>query len=164
MAERRSIKQLKSYIKKLYTVDGYEVRAICAALNADRSERTIYNWIKKESWDALREELQKKSIKSPEILTKALEEQIEKLSEAGGPEAVAKIADSIAKITKTIKTLYRDRDPLGNILFTLADLGQFVVEYSKTKVLPEEFFTNFRTLLEAYQQHALRKYSPGIKP
>jgi len=161
MAEKsKSIKQLKPYIKKLYVEDGWDVPGIAAALN--RNAKTIYNWVKAENWEALREESNKKSAKTPEILTKALEEQIEKLSAAGGADAVAQIADSISKISKTIKSLYKDQDRLGSVLFVTADFGAFMRDEAKSRILPDDFFTNLRTLLDRYQEYALKKYTPGI--
>lgn len=159
--KKESIKQLKPYIKKLYVEDNWDVPGIAAALN--RNAKTIYNWVKAENWDQLREESNKKSVKTPEILTKALEEQIEKLSEAGGAEAVAKIADSISKITKTIKSLYKDQDRLGSILFVLTELGKFIREEAKSGTLPDDFFSSLRSLLDRFQIYALKNYSPGIK-
>ena len=155
-----SIKQLKPYIKKLFTEDCWEVPGIAAALNCN--PKTIYNWVKKDNWLQLREELSKKSAKTPEILLKALEEQIDKLSEAGGADAVAQIADSISKISRTIKTLYKDHDRLGSVLFVLADFGEYIKQEASAGILPDEFFSHLRTLLDGYQQHALKKYSPGI--
>ncbi len=159
--KNESIKQLKPYIKKLYIEDGWEVPGIAAALN--RNAKTIYNWVKNEQWDQLREEQNKKSSKTPEILTKALEEQIEKLSQAGGAEAVAQIADSISKITKTIKSLYKDQDRLGSILFVTADLGKFLRDEAPASSLPVDFFTNLRIFLDKYMVYALKTYAPGIK-
>lgn len=160
MSKNQSTKQLKPYIKKLFVEDGWGVPGIAAALN--RPPKTIYNWVNKESWEKLREEQNKKSLKTPEILTKALEEQIEKLSAAGGAEAVAQIADSISKISKTIKSLYKEQDRLGSVLFTMADFGAFVRDQAKNKLLPDDFFSSLRELLEAYSTYALQKYSPGI--
>lgn len=159
--KKQSIKQLKPYIKKLYVEDGWDVPGIAAALN--RNAKTIYNWVKAENWEQLREESNKKSAKTPEILTKALEEQIEKLSSAGGAEAVAQIADSISKISKTIKSLYKDQDRLGSILFVTSDFGKFIREEAKSGLLPDDFFTSLRNLLDRYQEYALKTYSPGIK-
>ncbi|HMQ79202.1 MAG TPA: hypothetical protein PKE39_04455 [Ignavibacteria bacterium] len=159
--KKESIKQLKPYIKKLYVEDCWDVPGIAAALN--RNAKTIYNWVKAENWDQLREELNKKSAKTPEILLKALEEQIEKLSEAGGVDAISKVADSISKISKTIKSLYKDQDRLGSILFVIADIGKFIKEEARTGILPEDFFGNLRTLLDRYMIYALKTYSPGIK-
>ncbi len=160
MADNKSIKQLKPYIKKLYTEDGWEVPGISAALNCNA--KTIYNWVNKENWNEIREELSRKSARTPEILTKALEEQIEKLSEAGGAAAVAQIADSISKISGTIKTLYKDNDRLGSVLFVISDFGNFIKNEASSGLLPEEFFSHLRTLLDNYQQYALKTYSPGI--
>lgn len=159
--KNESIKQLKPYIKKLYIEDNWEVPGIAAALN--RNPKTIYNWVKNEQWDQLREEANKKSAKTPELLLNALEEQIEKLSQEGGVEAISKVADSISKISKTIKSLYKDQDRLGSVLFVTADFGKFIREEAKSGILPDEFFLHLRTLLDRYQSYALKTYAPGIK-
>lgn len=166
-------RDLKPQCKKLYIEDGWEIGDIAKSLRLN--SRTLYDWAKKESWQAEREALLKKASKSPEILITALEGLLEKVESVTSmnvegtedlqdiAKTVSQIADSISKITKTIKSLYKDQDRLGSILFVLADIGKFITNYRKTSTLTEEFFESLDKLLGAYQSHAITTYSPGIK-
>ena len=152
-------KPLKSYIRKLYCEDNWDVAAIVESLNLQRNQSTIYNWCKKENWDALRQEVQKKNLKAPEVLMKTIEDTIIRLSNAKDDGEALRLADALSKFQTTYNSLYKNRDPFSNILFTLGDIGEFLKQYSKEKTLPEEFFSNLKVFLEAYKISSLKKYS-----
>ena len=150
----------------MYVEQGLSVPEICRELTLN--PKTVYNYVNKNDgeWNKERDQLNKRSIKSPEILTSALEGLIEKVSNLmssdAPPEEVAasisKISDSISKITKTIKSLYKDHDRLESILFAIKELVDFIRLEADASSLPEEFFQSFGILLEKFKSYIITKY------
>jgi len=157
-----NVKQLKSEIKRLY-LEGKEVPEICKMFKGLRGT-TIYTWIRKENWKTHRDEKMKRFIKSPEILMQMLDRMIESLSVEGGLKdsaAVAKTADSISKITKSIKTLLKDKDRLASVLFVIGELGQHMNKQDNDFIYDEDFRGKFDKLLLGFQNNMINKFSPN---
>ncbi len=153
-------KILKPEIKNLY-LEGKDVPEICKRFKG-LSESTLYNWIKKENWKTLRDEKMKKFIKSPEILMTMLENMITSLGEKiEDPEKVAKIADSISKISKSIKNLFKDKDRLASVLFVIGELGKYMNEQDNGYIYDEDFRGKFDKLLSGFQNLMITKFSPN---
>lgn len=155
-----NIKILKPEIKRLYIEEQMDVTEICA-MHPGAADSTIYTWIRKEKWNALRDEKMKKFIKSPEILMNMLEKMIEGLGESiNDPVALAKSADAISKITKSIKSLIKEKDRLGSILFATGELAKHMNEQSGQHIYDSEFRDKFDKLLSTFQEKMILKYSP----
>lgn len=155
-----NIKDLKPEIKRLY-IEGKDVPEICEMF-PKANDSTVYTWIRKEDWKVLRDQKMKRFIKSPEILMQMLEDMISGLGNAGAlkdPAAVAKTADSISKIVKSIKTLSKDRDRLGSVLFVTGELGKHMNDQDNGYLYDEEFRGKFDKLLESFQAKMILKYS-----
>ena len=155
-----NIKDLKPEIKRLY-IEGKDVPEICEMF-PNANDSTVYTWIRKEDWKVLRDQKMKRFIKSPEILMQMLEDMISGLGNAGAlkdPAAVAKTADSISKIVKSIKTLSKDRDRLGSVLFVTGELGKHMNDQDNGYLYDEEFRGKFDKLLESFQSKMILKYS-----
>jgi adenosyl cobinamide kinase/adenosyl cobinamide phosphate guanylyltransferase len=153
-----TIKDLKPEIKRLY-IDGKDVPEICSMF-PKANDSTIYTWIRKESWKTLRDQKMKRFIKSPEILMDTLEKMITGLDEKiQDPDAVSKAADSIVKIVKSIKTLSKDKDRLGSVLFVTGELGKHMNDQDNGYIFDEEFRTKFDKLLESFQSKMILKFS-----
>jgi len=153
-----TLKDLKPEIKRLY-LDGKDVPEICKMFPS-ANDSTLYTWIKKENWKTLRDEKMKRFIKSPEILMTTLENMITKLNDKiDDPDAVAKSADSIVKIIKSIKTLSKDKDRLGSVLFVTGELGKHMNDQDNGYIFDEDFRTKFDKLLESFQSKMILKFS-----
>ena len=153
-----TLKDLKPEIKRLY-LDGRDVPEICKMFPS-ANDSTLYTWIKKENWKTLRDEKMKRFIKSPEILMNTLEKMITKLDEKiQDPDAVSKAADSIVKIVKSIKTLSKDKDRLGSVLFVTGELGKHMNDQDNGYIFDEDFRTKFDKLLESFQSKMILKFS-----
>ena len=153
-----NIKDLKPEIKRLY-LDGVSVPEICA-MYKKANDSTIYTWIRKENWKVLKDEGLKRFTDSPEILLQSLKDMIGKLHEkVDDPDAVAKSSDSISKIAKTIKTLWKDKDRLGSVLFVTGELGKHMNEQDNGFIYDQEFRDKFDKLLESFQSKMILKYS-----
>lgn len=72
--------------------------------------------------------------------------------------AISKISDSISKITKTIRSLYKDHDRLESILFAIKELIDFIRLEADASTLPEEFFQSLGTLLDKFKTYVINKY------
>lgn len=150
-------REMKSHIREAYMRRGMSVTELSRHFLV--SDSTISRWLKKENWQELREQANRSSVKSPEVLQKKLETMIESLDSAiDNPQQLAKIADSISKIVKSIKTLYKDNDRLGSVLFAIGELGQYM--NSVSVMFDESFRSKFDTLLAGFQDEMLLKYSP----
>lgn len=153
-----TLKDLKPEIKRLY-IDGKDVPEICKMFPS-ANDSTLYTWIKKEGWKTMRDEKMKRFIKSPEILMQSLETLIVKLNDkADDPDAVAKASDSIVKIIKSIKTLSKDKDRLGSVLFVTGEIGKHMNDQENGYIYDEEFRIKFDKLLESFQSKMILKFS-----
>lgn len=156
-----NIKDLKPEIKRLYT-DGKDVPEICEMF-PKANDSTIYTWIRKEDWKLLRDQKMQRFIKSPEILMQMLENMIDGLADKDGKildsTNAAKSADSISKIVKSIKTLSKDKDRLGSVLFVTGELGKHMNEQDNGYLFDDEFRNKFDKLLETFQAKMILKYS-----
>lgn len=125
------------------------------------ADSTIYTWIRKENWRILRDEKMKKFIKSPEILMEMLEKMIEGLAgQIGDPVQLAKSADAISKITKSIKSLIKEKDRLGSVLFATGELAKHMNEQSNNHIYDPDYREKFDKLLGSFQEKMILKYSP----
>lgn len=156
-----NIKDLKPEIKRLY-IEGKDVPEICEMF-PKANDSTIYTWIRKEDWKLLRDQKMKRFIKSPEILMQMLEDMISGLADKDGiikdPTGAAKAADSISKIVKSIKTLSKDKDRFGSVLFVIGELGKHMNDQENGYLYDEEFRHKFDKLLETFQAKMILKYS-----
>jgi len=150
---------IKPEAKRLFLLgkDGGDIRKIFPQI----PESTLYNWINREKWKELRDSKMQKYTKTPEILLDTLERMINSLdAQLGDPNKVAKAADSICKIVKSIKSLSKEKDRLSSVIFAVDELGQFM-NYSPDKhIFDDEFRVKFDKLLSGFQQRMLEKYSP----
>lgn len=122
---------------------------------------TIYTWIRKEGWREQQDDKLKSFNKSPEILLEALDSMIKELSDSvKDPVAMAKAADAISKMAKSIKTLSKDKDRLGNVLFVIGELGKHMNEQDNNFLFNEEFRDKFDKLLETFQSKMILKFNP----
>lgn len=158
--QKSNIKQLKPEIKRLFCEQGKDVPEICSMFPGV-ADSTIYTWIRKENWKVMRDEKMKKFIKSPEILMDMLEKMIEGLGDQiKDPVSLAKSADAISKITKSIKSLIKEKDRLGSILFATGELAKHMNDQSNALIFDAEFRDKFDKLLESFQEKMITKYSP----
>ncbi|MBV6478704.1 MAG: hypothetical protein HGGPFJEG_01461 [Ignavibacteria bacterium] len=153
------IKALKPQIKTLF-LSGTDVPEICDSFRAVNPS-TVYTWIRKEGWRELRDKKLQSFNDSPEMLLQMLDTMITGLGkQVNDPVQVAKIADSISKIVKSIKTLSKDKDRLGNVLFVIGELGKHMNEQSNHVLFDEEFRSKFDKLLESFQSKMILKFNP----
>ena len=150
---------IKLEIKNLYT-NGKELVDILKLFPYLKSS-TLYSWVKKENWKSLRDEKISNYSNTPEILMKTLNDMIIKLSEKlDDPDAVAKAADSIIKITKSIKSLAKDKDRLSSVIFTISELSKYINDCSDSNLFTSEFRNDLDRLLSGFQNKMIEKYSP----
>lgn len=150
----------KTEIRNLYT-DGKSVGDL-AKLFPQVSSTTMYRWAKDENWDAARESKIQKYTKSPEILLDALERMITGFDkQLTDPNQVAKTADAISKIVKSIKSLSKEKDRFSSIIFTLGELGKYMSQFENKHLFDEDFRGKFDKLLSGFQNLMLEKYSPN---
>jgi transposase len=98
-------KELKDSVKALY-MQGKEATEISELLDVAAS--TIYNWINNENWKAERTSRKRDFSRSPEKLMVALDDLMIKMSESKDQSEFAKYADAFSKITKSVRSLYKD--------------------------------------------------------
>lgn len=159
-----SIKALKHVVKRMYVEQGMSVPEICRELNLN--PKSVYNYVNKNDgeWNKERDQINKRSVKTPELLTSALEgiiEKVDSLMSSDAPpqelaESLAKMSDSISKITKTIKGLYKDHDRLESTLVAISDLNTFI----KTEgIIDPAFYSQFASLMEKFKTFIINKYA-----
>lgn len=155
----QDIKALKPQIKKLF-LSGTSVPEICSMFRNVNSS-TVYNWIRKEGWREQIDEKLESFNHSPDLLMDMLYTMINELKDkVKDPDAVARISDSISKTVKSIKTLYRDKDRLGNIIFVIGELGKHMNEEDAKFNYDESFRDKFDKLLETFQSKMILKFNP----
>lgn len=153
-----ALKDLKPEIKRLY-IDGRDVPEICKMFPS-ANDSTLYTWIKKEGWKTMRDEKMKRFIKSPEILLQMLDDMIQEIpKQVKNPKEVSQTADAISKIVKSIKTLSKDKDRLGSVLFVTGEIGKHMNDQENGYIFDEEFRSKFDKLLESFQSKMILKYS-----
>jgi adenosyl cobinamide kinase/adenosyl cobinamide phosphate guanylyltransferase len=147
-------KELKSEAKKLF-LKGTEVTDICKRLRLPKN--TVYNWTKKEKWSDLRKSKIQSVSSAAEVLLDKLEKMIASLDVKQDADKMAKTADSIVKIIKSIKTLSKDADRFSAVIFVIGELGKYM---NDSKSSYDEFFREkFDTLLEGFQKLMIQKFS-----
>jgi adenosyl cobinamide kinase/adenosyl cobinamide phosphate guanylyltransferase len=147
-------KELKSEAKKLF-LRGTEVTDICKRLRLPKN--TVYNWTKKEKWSDLRKSKIQSVSSAAEVLLDKLEKMIASLDVKQDADKMAKTADSIVKIIKSIKTLSKDADRFSAVIFVIGELGKYM---NDSKSSYDEFFREkFDTLLEGFQKLMIQKFS-----
>lgn len=148
---------LKEAIRQLY-INGETVPDICKKYPY-LNKTTVYNWVKKENWDNDKETLISSFTSSPEIMLKSLDTMIKNLGEkVEDPKQVASIADSISKIVKSIKSLYKDKDRYSAIIFVVGELGGFLHE--NQALYDDTFRVQLINLLQGFKNEMRKKYSP----
>lgn len=153
------LKFLKPQIKTLF-LSGTDVPEICESFRTVNPS-TIYTWIRKEGWREQRDGKLKTFNKSPEILLEALDNMIKELSDnVKDPVAMAKAADAISKMSKSIKTLSKDKDRLGNVLFVIGELGKHMNDQDNGFYYDEAFRNKFDKLLDTFQSKMILKFNP----
>lgn len=153
------IKFLKPQVKTLF-LSGTDVPEICDSFRG-LNPSTVYTWIRKEGWREQRDKKIESFNKSPDMLLEMLDTMIRGLDEQiHDPVQVAKIADSISKIVKSIKTLSKDKDRLGNVIFVIGELGKHMNEQNNSFIYGNEFRDKFDNLLESFQSKMILKYNP----
>jgi hypothetical protein len=164
---RISVKLIKPQAERMY-MDGKEPPEILSMFPTLPSS-TLYNWIKKGKWDEVRDNKIQMYTKSPEIMLQMLEQMINEvpavlsngeMSASAKAGVVAKVSDSISKICKSIKTLSKDQDRLGSVLFTIEELGKYMNQSDLSHLFDPEFRGKFDKLLQGFQNLMLEKYSP----
>ncbi len=157
MANQNNI--LKSEIRLKYLA-GSSVAEIIKMFPKIKAS-TLYSWIKKDNWDAAKDERINAYNTAPEALLQALSDMVKGLpSLLDDPKAVAKSADSISKIVKSIKTLSKDKDRLSSIIFTISEFSKYINESKHSNLFTEEFRNSLDKILEGFQNKMLEKYSP----
>lgn len=168
--ESNILVKIKPLIKDMF-IKGTSVPEICGFFTG-LNQSTVYNWIKKESWQAERDSKAALYINTPDILMKALDTMLTelttpKIDETTGkevtilssPAAVAKLSDAISKIVKSIKSLSKDKDYLASIIFSLRELTGYMNELDAT-VYDTDFREKLTKLFTGFQKVAVDKYSP----
>jgi hypothetical protein len=164
---RTSNKLLKPQVERMY-LDGKDPGDILKLFPTLPSS-TLYGWIKKYKWDTVRNNKIQMYSKSPEILLQMLEQLInevgdifknEETSTTEKAKSVAQISDSISKIVRSIKSLSKDQDRLGSILFTIEQLGKHMNKSELSHLFDVDFRNKFDKLLQSFQEWSLETYSP----
>lgn len=149
----------KDYIKKLYLQDT-PVKKLLQIFDVQQS--TLYSWIKREKWDEEKKARQSKSARTPEILKEMIEDMIADLHKRSKenklpPDEFASISDALAKITKSLKSLYRDHDYLDVFIKMFTEFVTYIDDSSHK--LPEDFRNRLSELSKGFSQHLINKYS-----
>lgn len=154
-----NVKLLKPHIKELY-MQGRTVEDIITTVRGAKPS-TVYHWVKKENWDTLRDKKLNKFTNAPEILLDMLYKMFEELKENLSNETnFAKVSDAILKITKSIKSLSKEKDRLSSVIFTMTELSKYINSCDDSVLYDAEFRTKLDKLLEGFQNLMLDKYSP----
>lgn len=133
------------------------------------SSSTLYKWINRYKWNELRDTKMDNYTRSPEIMLEILESLIKRVEEMllnpvltveQKASSVAKLADSISKIVKSIQSMSKDKDRLSAILFTIEQLGKFMSASRDKHLYDDEFRTKFDKMLGEFGSEMLKIFSP----
>jgi len=165
------LKSLKPIIKDLF-LSGKDVPEICDMFTG-LGTSTVYGWIKKERWKELRDSKVSQYVNSPDILMNALHTMLKHLTEGtikkedgtempilSSPGAVVQISDAVSKLVKSIKSLSKDKDYLGSIVFTIGLLSKYMNENDENALYDETFRDKLVKLLSGFQTECVKRYSP----
>lgn len=164
MATRNN--EIRNHCKQLY-LEGKEAAEIVILVKGV-SKSLLYTWIKKYGWAQLRDKKLQSYQNASEILLSKLEEVMQALNSKdengksvfSEPGQIVKIADSVAKIVKSIKSLDKDKDRLAQVLFVTGELGMYMNELEHRYTFDDDFRQKFDKLLEGFQARMIEKYSP----
>ncbi len=146
---------MKPYVKQMY-LNNMTAAKLCELFAIPSS--TIYSWITRDKWDDEKNALQSKSARSPEILRGMLDDILVSFHERRNEISVKEIvagADAIAKITKSLKSLYKDQDYLEMFLKLFSEF----LAYLNQQNLSEDFRNKLSELSKGFSSHLVTKYS-----
>jgi len=144
----------KIQCKKLF-LQGIPIREI--AKTTGIGYRTIYRWKSIENWDKEYEKLQLGNIGISVTLKNAAIKVIKRLEQAteetGGKEEVARIADTLAKLSKIMDRF----DPQKVIFADLMHLFNVLVEFAEMKS-DSDFLSKLQTYIPEISNYILHKF------
>jgi transposase len=172
----KQLQELKPIIQNCYVNQLMEVGELSKRYNI--SKTIIYRWVKQGSWREKREKKGDLKRRTPEILLDDLQAILNTIKQAreyleikGSQQTtlddmkqslsiITKCSDAVSKITKSIRTTFRDLDRLDSILFAFGEFRIYVADEQKKKGYDEEFYEKLDKLLEGFQDEVIKKFSP----
>jgi hypothetical protein len=144
---------------------------------SDLAPSTLYGWIKSGNWKKKRESKILNQQQAGDILLSQLQTLIKKVDsilneldsdssdEGKDPidraneqaQLVVRFSDSISKISKSITSLFKDKDRLSQIIFSFGEFKDFIS--SQAKNFDDKFLLDLEKALQGFQQAMIKKYS-----
>lgn len=114
---------------------------------------SLYRWSAEEKWDAEREEVALTAFSSHRTILKMISNKLNEIAKSGVINAGD--SDSLTKLAKTVKTLFKDVDSYGNIILTIGELTEFLQDRD------QELLAKLHPLLIEFGNLMSRKYGKG---
>ena len=114
---------------------------------------SLYRWSAEEKWDAEREEVALTAFSSHRTILKMISNKLNEIAKSGVINAGD--SDSLTKLAKTVKTLFKDVDSYGNIILAIGELTEFLAERD------QEMLEKLHPLLVEFGNMISKKYGKG---
>jgi len=114
---------------------------------------SLYRWSADEHWDAEREEVALTAFSSHRTILKMISNKLNEIAKSGVINAGD--SDSLTKLAKTVKTLFKDVDSYGNIILAIGELTEFLAERD------QEMLEKLHPLLVEFGNMISKKYGKG---
>jgi len=93
------------------------------------SVASLYRWCAEEKWDAEREEVALTAYSSHRKLLKMISDKLDAIAKSGIIDSSE--SDSLTKLAKIVKTVFKDVDSYGNIILAIGEFTEFLSERDK---------------------------------
>jgi hypothetical protein len=114
---------------------------------------SLYRWSAEEKWDAEREEVALTAFSSHRTILKMISNKLNEIAKSGVINAGD--SDSLTKLAKTVKTLFKDVDSYGNIILAIGELTEFLAERD------QELLDKLHPYLIEFGNVVSKKYGKG---
>jgi hypothetical protein len=111
--------------KRLYLEENLSLEEIQKRM-PQVSIASLYRWSGDEKWDAEREEVALTAFSSHRKILKMISDKLDEIAKTGVIDSGE--SDSLTKLAKTVKTLFKDVDSYGNIILAIGELTEFLAE------------------------------------
>jgi hypothetical protein len=114
---------------------------------------SLYRWSAEEKWDAEREEVALTAFSSHRTILKMITKKLDEIAKSG--VIYPSESDSLTKLAKTVKTLFRDIDSYGNIILAVGEFTEFMAERD------QELLDKLHPYLIEFGNAMSKKYGKG---